>query len=185
MQRDLVLRASAGDHDAFASLATDAYGRLHRTARLILRREDRASDAVQEALTSAWLHIRVVRDPDRFDAWLNRLLVRACYQELRRARRRPVEIHIDTIEPAGDDGDSPGSIDDRDQLARGFERLSLEHRAVLVVHHYLGLADAEAATMLSLPIGTYKSRLNRAHRSLRAALDADERVAGLGKESIA
>jgi DNA-directed RNA polymerase specialized sigma24 family protein len=79
MQRDLVLRASKGDHDAFASLATNAYGRLHRTAQLILRREDLASDAVQQALTSAWLHIRAVRDPDRFDAWLNRLVVRACY----------------------------------------------------------------------------------------------------------
>src|SRR5262245_3979899 len=86
MQRDLVLRARTGDHDAFSSLATEAYGRLHRIARLILRREDLASDAVQEALTSAWLHIRAVRDPDRFEAWLNRLVARACYAELKRAR---------------------------------------------------------------------------------------------------
>ena len=184
MQRELVLRASSGDHDAFASLATDAYARLHRTAWLILRREDLASDAVQEALTSAWLHIRAVRDADRFDAWLNRLVVRACYQELRRARRGPIEIHVDTIEPPGVD-DATGSIADRDQLDRGFKRLSVEHRAVLVVHHYLGLADAEAATVLDLPLGTYKSRLNRAHQSLRAALEADERVAGIGKESVA
>ena len=184
MQRNLVLRASTGDHDAFASLATDAYGRLHRTAWLILHREDLASDAVQEALTSAWLHIRAVRDPERFDAWLNRLVVRACYQELRRARRGPIEIHIDTIEPPGVD-DSTGSLADRDQLERGFRRLSFAHRAVLVVHHYLDLADAEAATVLNVPMGTYKSRLNRAHKSLRAALQADERVAGIGKESVA
>ncbi len=184
MQRDLVVRASTGDHDAFASLATDAYGRLHRTARLILRSEDLASDAVQEALTSAWLHIRSVRDPDRFDAWLNRLIVRACYTEIRRARRRPIEIHVDTIDPPGID-DSSGSFADRDQLAQGFARLSAEHRAVLVVHHYLGLGDAEAATVLEVPIGTFKSRLNRAHLSLRAALDADERVAGIAKESVA
>jgi RNA polymerase sigma-70 factor (ECF subfamily) len=184
MQRDLVLRASAGDHDAFATLATDAYGRLHRTARLILRREDLASDAVQDALTSAWLHIRAVRDPDRFDAWLNRLVVRACHHELRRARRGPIEVHVETIEPPGID-DSTGSIADRDQLERGFIHLSAEHRAVLVVHHYLGLPDAEAATVLDVPIGTYKSRLNRAHLALRAALEADARVAGIGKESIA
>jgi RNA polymerase sigma-70 factor (ECF subfamily) len=184
MQRDLVLRARTGDHKAFATLATDAYGRLHRTARLILRREDLASDAVQEALTSAWLHIRVVRDPDRFDAWLNRLVVRACYQELRRAKRGPIEIHIEAVEPPGID-DPTAALADRDQLERGFERLSVEHRAVLVVHHYLGLADADAATVLELPIGTYKSRLNRAHHSLRAALEADERVAGIRKESIA
>lgn len=184
MQRDLILRASAGDHDAFASLATSAYGRLHRTARLILRREDLASDAVQEALTSAWLHIRAVRDPDRFDAWLNRLVVRACYQELRRSRRGPIQIRIDSIEAPGVD-DSTGSLADRDQLERGFRRLSAEHRAVLVVHHYLGLSDGEAATVLAVPIGTYKSRLNRAHRTLRAALETAARLAGIAKESIA
>jgi RNA polymerase sigma-70 factor (ECF subfamily) len=184
MQRDLVLRAATGDHDAFASLATDAYGRLHRTAQLILRREDLASDAVQEALISAWLHIRAVRDPDRFDAWLNRLVVRACYQELRRAKRGPIEIYADTIVGPGVE-DSTGSLADRDQLERGFQRLSAEHRAVLVVHHYLGLADAEAAAVLDVPMGTYKSRLNRAHLALRAALEADARVAGIGQESLA
>jgi RNA polymerase sigma factor (sigma-70 family) len=184
MQRDLVLRATKGDHDAFASLATSAYGRLHRTAQLILRREDLASDAVQEALTSAWLHIRAVRDPDRFDAWLNRLVVRACYQELRRAKRGPMQIQIDSIHGPGTD-DSSGALADRDQLERGFQDLSVEHRAVLVVHHYLGLPDAAAATVLGVPIGTYKSRLNRAHISLRAALEADARVAGIGQESLA
>jgi RNA polymerase sigma-70 factor (ECF subfamily) len=184
MQRDLVLRASTGDHDAFASLATDAYARLYRTARLILRREDLASDAVQEALTSAWLHIRAVREPERFDAWLNRLVVRACYQELRRAKRGPIEIHVDAIDVPGID-DSSRSFADRDQLEHGFARLSAEHRAVLVIHHYLGLPDAQAATALAVPIGTYKSRLNRAHQSLRAALDADERMGGIVKESVA
>ena len=102
MQRDLVLRASTGDHVAFTSLATDAYGRLHRTARLILRADDLASDAVQEALTSAWLHIRAVRDPDRFDAWLNRLVVRACYHELRRAKHGLAIVAL----PKGDDADA-------------------------------------------------------------------------------
>ena len=184
MQRDLVLLASNGDHNAFASLATDAYGRLHRTARLVLRREDLASDAVQEALTSAWLHIRAVRDPDRFDAWLNRLVVRACYQELRRTKRGLIEIHVDGIEPTGVD-DSTASFADRDQLERGFARLSAEHRAVIAVHHYLGLPDAEAATVLDVPVGTYKSRLSRAHLSLRAALEADERVGAVAKESVA
>jgi RNA polymerase sigma-70 factor, ECF subfamily len=183
MQRDLVLRASTGDHEAFASLATGAYGRLHRIAWLILRRDDLASDAVQEALTSAWLHIRAVRDPERFDAWLNRLVVRACHQELRRAKRSLVEIHVDGIEPTGVD-DTANALADRDQLERGFQRLSAEHRAVLVVHHYLGLSDAEAASVLEVPIGTFKSRLNRAHLSLRAALEADERVAGLVQESV-
>ena len=95
MHRDLVERARAGDAAAFEALAADAFGRLYRTASLILRSNDRAADAVQEALTSAWIHIRAVRDPDRFDAWLQRLLVNACYGELRRAKRRElVEIHV-------------------------------------------------------------------------------------------
>ena len=93
-------------------------------------------------------------------------------------------MHVDTIEPPGVN-DATGSFADRDQLEHGFARLSAEHRAVLVVHHYLGLGDAEAATVLDIPIGTYKSRLNRAHLSLRAALEADERVAGTVKESVA
>jgi RNA polymerase sigma-70 factor (ECF subfamily) len=184
MQRDLVIRASMGDHDAFASLATNAYGRLHRTAQLILRREDLASDAVQEALMSAWLHIRAVRDPDRFDAWLNRLVVRACYTELRRAKRRPIQVRVDSVNGPGID-DTTGALADRDQLERAFQHLSVEHRAVLAVHPYLGLPDGEAAAVLDLPIGTYKSRLSRAHTSLRAALDADARVARFGQESIA
>jgi RNA polymerase sigma-70 factor, ECF subfamily len=186
MQRDLVIRASRGDHDAFASLATGAYSRLHRTAQLILRHEDLASDAVQEALMSAWVHIRAVRDPDRFDGWLNRLVVRACYQELRRAKRWPIQLEVEVHSFNGPRiDDTTGALADRDQLERGFRHLSAEHRAVLAVHHYLGLRDAEAATVLDVPIGTYKSRLNRAHITLRAALEADARMAGIGQESIA
>lgn len=184
MQPDLVIRARRGDHDAFAALATTAYGRLHRTAQLILRREDLASDAVQEALMSAWVHIQAVRDADRFDAWLNRLVVRACYQELRRANKWRIQVQVDEVDgPRIDDPTS--ALADRDQLERGFVQLSVQHRAVLAVHHYLGLPDAEAATVLDLPLGTYKSRLNRAHISLRAALEADARVAPIGQESIA
>ena len=185
MQRDLVLRARNGDHDAFTALAKDAFAGLHRTARLILRSDDRAADAVQEALMAAWLHIRAVRDPDRFDAWLHRLLVRACYREARRVRHREVvEIHIATPDAPGD-GDSQDRTALRDQLERGFRHLTPEQRAVLVVHHYLGLPDAEAATVLDIAVGTYKSRLHRASSALRAALDADERTAIVARGSIA
>ena len=90
MQRDLVIRAQGGDHDAFSALATEVIGGLHATARLILRDVERADDAVQDALMAAWLDIRGVRDPDRFEAWLHRLLVRACYKVAGRDRRREV-----------------------------------------------------------------------------------------------
>jgi len=185
MQRDLVLRASNGDHDAFAALAAGAFGRLHRTARLILRSDELAADAVQEALMAAWLHIRAVRDPDRFDAWLHRLLVHACYREARRVKHREVvEIHM-TMPDAHGAGDIQDLTAVRDQLERGFRRLTPEQRAVLVVHHYLGLADAEAAIVLDIAVGTFKSRLNRASSALRAALEADERTGIVAKESIA
>ena len=135
MHRDLILRARNGDHDAFTALAADAFDRLHRTARLILRSDDAAADAVQEALVSAWLHIRAVRDPDRFDQWLNRLVVRACYREAGRHRRQGViGLRLAPLE-AGDEPDAGGPAADRDQLERGFRRLSPEHRAVLVVSY--------------------------------------------------
>ncbi len=185
MQRDLVLRARSGDHEAFTGLAAGAIDRLHRTARLILRDGDRAADAVQEALLTAWLDIRAVRDPDRFDAWLNRLLVRACYRVARRERRHEVvEIHVEAHDARSPD-DTERTSTMRDQLERGFRRLTPEQRAVLVCHHYLGLSDGEAAITLGIPTGTYKSRLSRAAVALRSELEADERVPVRPTESMA
>jgi RNA polymerase sigma factor (sigma-70 family) len=185
MQRDLVQRARDGDGDAFAALAAAVHDRLHRTARLILRSDDAAADAVQEALTAAWLHIRAVRDPDRFDAWLQRLLVHACYREARQTKRRGVvEIQV-AVPDTQADRDAQELTAMRDQLDRGFRRLPPEQRAVLVVHHYLALSDAEAAVVLNIPVGTFKSRLNRASAALRAALEADERAPLLAREPVA
>ena len=187
MQRDLVLRAKTGDHEAFSALAAASIARLHRVARLILRDDERASDAVQDALVAAWLDIRAVRDPEHFDAWLHRVLVRACYREARRHRRRRiVEVHIDAIDVADMQRPAPGAdLATRDLLDRAFRRLTPELRAALVVHHYLGLRDAEAAESLGIPSGTFKSRLHRATDALRAALDAEERASGHAQESIA
>lgn len=185
MQRDLVLRAQTGDHDAYNALALAAVDRLHRTARLILRDQERASDAVQDALIAAWRDIRAVRDPDRFDAWLHRLLVNACFRAANRERRRSVvEVHVAEI-------DAPMLRSDhdellvRDELERAFRRLTTEQRAVLVLHHYLDLPDAAAAETLGVPVGTFKSRLHRATAALRSALEADARIPGRATESIA
>jgi RNA polymerase sigma-70 factor (ECF subfamily) len=185
MQRDLVDRARTGDREAFSQLAAGAFVQLYRTARLIVRDDDRAADAVQEALLSAWLHIGAVRDLDRFEAWLRRLLVRACYREARRAgHHRVMEVEITSLDgPLGDDVQRATA--ERDELDRGFRRLPLEQRAVLVVHHYLGLTDQEAAVVLEIPLGTYKSRLHRATNAMRAALEADSRTPVRTQESIA
>ncbi|MGH2406726.1 MAG: RNA polymerase sigma factor [Candidatus Limnocylindrales bacterium] len=185
MQRDLVLRAASGDFDAFTALATRALEPLHRTAWLILRSNDLAADAVQESLLAAWLHIRAVRDPDRFDAWLHRLLVRKCYREARRFRQRAiVEIHIVVPEMRAHK-DPQDQTAARDQLERGFRRLTPEQRAVLVVHHYLGLSDGEAAIALDVAVGTFKSRLHRASAALRAAIEADDRTPIVVGKSLA
>lgn len=175
MQRDLVVRAQGGDLDAFSALTVGRTSRLYAAARLILRHDEHAADAVQDALLQAWLDLRGLRDPDRFDAWLHRLLVRACYRAAKRRRERAVvEIALSpTVEPATPDGQRAIAL--RDQLDRGFRRLSPEQRAVIVLHHYLGLSLAESADVLAIPLGTMQSRLSRATQAMRAALEADER----------
>jgi len=177
MQRDLVVRAQKGDLDAFSALTAGRTSRLYAVARLILRHDEQAADAVQDALLQAWLDLRGLRDPDRFDAWLHRLLVRACYRAARRRREREVvEITLDsTAEPMAPDAQRGLAV--RDQLDRGFRRLSPEQRAVIVLHHYLGLSLAESAEVLAIPLGTMQSRLSRATQAMRAALEADERPA--------
>src|SRR6476620_5910400 len=168
MTRDLVERARKGDHDAFAELAGAAISRLDATAWLMLRDADRATDAVQNALVRAWRDLPTLRDPDRFDAWLRRLVVNACIDEIRRLRRHHLDVDITDLS-------NPPSIADRDQLERGFRKLEPEERAVIVLHHYLDLPLPEVAATLGIPLGTTKSRLYRGLREMRAALDADAR----------
>jgi RNA polymerase sigma-70 factor (ECF subfamily) len=176
MDIDLVARAQAGDEGAFMSLAVAVGDRLHAVAHRILRDIDLAEDATQQALLAIWRDLPKLRDPARFDAWSYRLLVHACYAEGRRTRQWAPNLRILPVdEPAGADASS--SVADRDQLERGFRRLSIDHRAVVVLHHYLDLPLEEVAESLGVPIGTVRSRLHYAMRGLRAALDADARPA--------
>jgi RNA polymerase sigma-70 factor (ECF subfamily) len=179
MQRDLVERAMAGDQDAFNDMTRRSIRRLYVVARLILRDDGRAEDATQEALVQAWTRLSGLRDPDRFEAWLHRLLVNACYREARRDRRRgSLEVTVDPLDLADAWGLEPDPAADfagRDQLERGFRRLDVDQRAVLVMHYYLGFSLDDAAVALGVPPGTVRSRLNRAIAAMRAALDADAR----------
>jgi RNA polymerase sigma-70 factor (ECF subfamily) len=176
MDEDLVIRAQHGDEQAFESLALAVGGRLHALSHRILRDIDLAEDATQQALLSIWRDLPQLRDPGRFDAWSYRLLVRACYTEGRRTRRWAPNLRLlQTDQSAG--GEDLGSVVDRDQLERGFRRLSIEHRAVVVLHHYLDMSLDEVADTLGVPTGTVRSRLHHAMRGLRAALEADARPA--------
>lgn len=183
MRRDLVERARGGDRDAFATLAADSIGHLFNIAQLMLHDSDLADDAVQEALVLAWRDLKGLRDPDGFDAWLHRVLVRCVFREAKRERRGSVRA-LEVPDISGYP-DAARNVEDRDTLDRGFQRLRPDQRAVLVLHHYLGFSDDEAADALSVPAGTIKSRLHRATSALRAELEADARsVEHLTVESV-
>jgi RNA polymerase sigma-70 factor, ECF subfamily len=174
---DLVIRAQRGDRDAYAVIAQQVTDRFLAVARRILRDVDLAEDATQQALVAAWRDLPQLRDPARFEAWAYRLLVRACYAEGRRQRRgRPVLRLLPSDERVTDDG--LGRVLDRDALERAFRRLTLEHRTIVVLRHYLDLPVERIADVLGIPVGTANSRLHYALRGLRAALDADARVSG-------
>jgi RNA polymerase sigma-70 factor (ECF subfamily) len=174
MDTELVIRAQRGDEQAFASLAVAVGDRLHAVSHRILRDIDLAEDATQQALLDIWRDLPTLRDPARFDAWSYRLLVRACYAEGRRTRHWTPNLHLLPVDEP-ETTDRLSTIVDRDQLERGFRRLSIDHRAVVVLHHYLDLSLDAIAEILGVPVGTVRSRLHHAMRGLRAALDADSR----------
>jgi RNA polymerase sigma-70 factor (ECF subfamily) len=171
----LVERARDGDEEAFASLARAGSDRLLAIAFRILRELGPAEDAVQQTLVLAWRGLPSLRDPERFEAWLTRLLVHTCYAESRRDRRWAAMVRVLPIDGPATPDDAVVSVLDRDQLERGFRRLPPDQRAVVVLHSYLGLTLPEIADQLGLPLGTVKSRLHYAMHALRAALEADLR----------
>ena len=183
MQRALVDRAKQGDGEAFDALARAAGDKCMAIAVRILRDADLAEDAVQAALITAWRELRSLRDPEAFEPWLHRILTHACYAEARRRRRWSTAIRVLPTE-ATSGPDETLSVQDRDQLERAFRRLTLEQRAVLVFHHYLGLPMSEVANRLDIPIGTAKSRVHFASAALRASLEADDRTPSI-KERLA
>lgn len=171
MDRDLVERAQRADREAFAVLVHQVSDSLYAVAYRILRDTGLAEDALQNALVLAWRRLPKLRDPDRFEAWIHRILVHACYDESQRTRAwrtsvraLPMELH-----PAPD---SASAVADRDELERAFRRLTVEQRAVFVLHHYLGLPLVEVAELLGVPAGTARSRLHYAIAGLRVALTA-------------
>lgn len=174
MQTELVDRAQRGDREAFGVLAGGAVDRLYATARHILRDAELAEDATQEALVRAWRDLPALRDAERFDAWLYRLLVNACNDVGRRRRKWRAEITVVSTEPS--ELDRATELADRDELERGLRRLTDAQRSILVLRFYDGLSVNEMADALESPAGTAKSRLHYAIEALRAAVEADARA---------
>jgi RNA polymerase sigma-70 factor (ECF subfamily) len=182
VDRDLVEAAQRGDQAAFVDLVRSRGDRLFAIAYRILRDVDRAEDALQDALVIAWRDLPDLRDPDRFNAWVHRLLTNVCIADAGRERRRVANLHVLPF----DDPTAPDdllTLADRDQLDRGFRRLNADERAILVLRHYVGYEPTEIAELLGLSAGTIRSRLHHAHRAMRAALDADARTAVVGGTS--
>ena len=175
MERRLVEQAMRGDEEAFDLLVGRFGDGLHSVAHRILRDTTLAQDATQEALLDAWRNLPRLRDPDRFEAWIYRLLVNACFSEARRERRHSGNLRLlpqdEPMEP-----DQASRIAAQDQLDRAFRQLSLEHRTVVVLVHYLGQTPTEAAATMGTPVGTARSRLHYALQHLRGAIEADARV---------
>ena len=183
--RDLVIRARGGDRDAFSELAAASIGRSTAVARMILRDEYAAQDAVQDAFIDAWRSLPGLREPDRFEAWLRRLVVRSCFRRSRTRRRvGTVEVRL-TPDAEPSIPSTERALEIHDQLERGLARLPAEQRAAIVLVYYLDLPLAEAAQAMGVPVGTTKSRLNRAASALRAALDADDRASSPVLEQLA
>jgi RNA polymerase sigma-70 factor (ECF subfamily) len=171
-QRALVERARGGDHDAFTILLDVRLARLDAAARLILRDPELARDAVQEALIRAWRDLPGLRDPDRFDAWVHRLIVNACLDLVRRRRRRVIEVELSPLDmPTATD--SAGSIADRQVLHEALARLDPGHRAVVALHYLLGMPLPDVAACLQIPLGTAKSRLHYALAAMRTTVAGD------------
>ncbi|HTK45701.1 MAG TPA: RNA polymerase sigma factor [Patescibacteria group bacterium] len=182
MDRELVIAAQHGDRVAFIDLARARLDRLFAIARRILRDVDRAEDALQDALVIAWRDLPDLRDPDRFDYWLQRVLTNMCIEHARRDRRRFANLEVLSI-----DGhiarDELAGVVDRDVVDRAFHRLTPDERAVLVLRYYLGYEPADIAEALGVSGGTIRSRLHHAHRAMRAAIDADARAAAGGSSA--
>lgn len=175
MERILVERAMRGDEAAFDALIERIGDQLHSVARRILRDPYLAEDATQRALLETWRNLPLLRDPDRFEAWSYRLLVNACHFEARRERRHRGTLRLlESDEPVTRDPAS--SIVIRHELDRAFRELGVEHRTVVVLVHYVGMSAIEVAAAMGTPVGTVRSRLHYALKSMRAALEADART---------
>jgi RNA polymerase sigma-70 factor (ECF subfamily) len=173
MDAELVRRAQRGDQAAFARLLESIDDRFHGVAYGILRDMHLAEDAVQAAMLKIWRDLPQLREPAAFDAWAYRLLVRTCQSESKQAKRWMPALALSGADPSA--ARDLATVDDRDQIERGFRHLTVQQRSIIVLHHYLDLPHEEAAEILGVSVGTARSRLSRALQALRAALESEAR----------
>lgn len=172
-QTDLVRRAARGDALAFERLLATRADQAFRIARAMLGDESEARDATQDAFVSAWRELPRLREPERFDAWLRRILVNACRAQMR-VRKRVREIRLEVIaDPPAPGPSLSEQLGATDTLARAFDRIGGDKRALLVLHHLDHASVADIAASLGIPTGTVKWRLHDAREALQRALVAE------------
>jgi RNA polymerase sigma-70 factor (ECF subfamily) len=178
--RSLADRARHGDLDAFEELMHARVDAIYRLSFAIVGNEADARDSTQDAFIAAWRRIRELREPDRFDAWLQRIAVNAARQTLRaRGRRRVREIPAGDVAALAAAADGTATRIDRSDahlLGSALDRLPFDQRTILVLHHLEGQDLAELAETLGIPIGTVKSRLHTARAALGVALASETRT---------
>lgn len=184
----LIQTAQSGDLDSFNTLILHYQDMVFHTALRILGDEDRAADAAQEAFISAFRSINSFRGGS-FKAWLMRTVTNACYDELRRQKRRPTT----PLEPETNDGEemdsprwladpnmTPAQQSEADELEHAIQHcldaLPTEFRTVVVMADIQGMDYSEVATAVRVPLGTIKSRLARARLRLRECLRSFEEL---------
>ena len=172
MDTDQVIRAQRGDRGAFTEIVDEVLDRFLAIAHRILRDGALAEDATQAALLGIWRDLPALREPDRFGAWSTRILVNACYNEARRARHWWPNVALESA-PEPTAADVLGGVVDRDQIERAFRGIPVDQRAVIVLHHYMGMPMETVAQTLDIPPGTARSRLYRGVTAMRGALAPD------------
>jgi RNA polymerase sigma-70 factor (ECF subfamily) len=177
--RSLADRARNGDLDAFEELMHARIDAIYHLSFAIVGDEADARDSTQETFIAAWRRIRELRDPERFEAWLHRIAVNSARMTLRaRGRRRVREIpsgDVAAIAAASDRTAPARERSDADLLGAALDRLPLDQRTILVLHHLEGHGVTDLAAILDIPAGTVKSRLHTARRALEAALATEAR----------
>lgn len=181
----LIEAARRGDIDAFNRLVLAYQDLVYTQAYRMMGDIEAAEDATQEAFISAYHHINSYRGGS-FRGWLLRIVTNACYDELRRRKRRPT-VPLEPLDTEDEEIESPGWLADmaelpeesamRAELSRAIQRcldeLSAEFRTMVVLIDVQGLDYREAAQIARTPVGTVKSRLARARMRLRECLLAD------------
>jgi len=180
----LIREAQRGDLESFNRLVLAYQTQVYNLAYRIFGEADSAADAAQEAFLAAYRSLRGFRGGS-FRNWLLRIVTNACYDELRRRKRRPaasLEAMLDSeIEPEDDGAASytsapvrPETAMERAELSKAIQdclnRLPDEFRVVAVLADVQGFDYAEISAAAGMPLGTVKSRLARARLRLRDCL---------------